>query len=92
MRIAIRGWLGALCCALALVIDSAAPVSAQAGPAPGQIAGTLPAGGGYALVVWTGGTIDALITAANGRGCAVSTIWVTQAGAFVGYFPRCRRS
>ena len=60
---------------------------AQTGPAPGQIAGALPANGGYAGVAWGGGSADALAAAAAGQGCDLRSLWVAVSGALVPYIP-----
>jgi hypothetical protein len=71
---------------LALVIAvftaQQATVSAQA---PGEISGNLPQNGGFAIVVWGGGTPDALVQAAANGGCTAASIWVTSEGQFVPY-------
>ena len=57
------------------------------GPTTNQISGTVPASGGYALVVWSGGTIDALRSTAGSRGCSTNAIWIINASGYVGYLP-----
>ena len=61
--------------------------SAYAQTPSGQFVGTLPAGGGggQALVVWTGGSVDALLAAADAAGCHVTAVWVTDRGSWVAY-------
>jgi glucose/arabinose dehydrogenase len=71
---------------MALVILAVTSEVAGAQSAPGEIAGSVPSGGGFALVVWGGGTADALRTAAEARGCTLRSAFVTDArGNFVGY-------
>lgn len=62
-RRALRAIVGLalLACAALLTLDATAHAQTASG---GQIVGTLPpGGGGQALVVWTGGTVDALLAA-----------------------------
>ena len=76
--------------ALAMLVAAglvASPAAAQQPLAAGQIAGDVPAGGGYALVGWGGGTVEQLAQAASARGCAVRSLWVTEGGRFLGYVP-----
>lgn len=42
------------------------------------LAGDLPAQGGYGIVVWAGGTVEAMATAAAARGCQLSAVWATS--------------
>jgi hypothetical protein len=68
----------------------AAPLAQAQAPLPdgsGRIVGgSIPADGGFGLVVFTGGTYDQLVAAS---GCPASRVafWVTQAGAFIVYVP-----
>lgn len=55
-----------------------------AGPPAGQLSGDLPANG-LGLVVWGGGSVDAVRAAASGRGCALISVWVIDRGAFIGH-------
>jgi hypothetical protein len=50
-----------------------------------SLTGTIPAGGGFGLVVWGGGPIDRIPAAAGPLGCSVRAIWQTRSGEFVGY-------
>src|SRR5947209_4474911 len=71
--------------AFALVLFEAAPsVMAQT---PGTITGNVPSGGGFALVVWGGGSTDALGSASAAGGCNMQSAWVTIEGNFAGYVP-----
>jgi glucose/arabinose dehydrogenase len=77
-----------VCFVLAITLGgsmlSGGPAGAQS--APGQISGTFPASGGFALVVWGGGTADALRGAAEEQGCTLRSAFVTDArGEFTGY-------
>lgn len=59
-------------------------------PPPGaaSIAGDLPAAGGFGLVVWAGGSGDALASVARGRGCDATSVWTNDAaGQFISYIP-----
>ncbi|MEZ4552364.1 MAG: hypothetical protein AB7U23_11445 [Dehalococcoidia bacterium] len=67
---------------VALAVAQTSVVSAQA---PGEIGGNLPQNGGYAIVVWGGGTPDALVQAATDKGCSPASIWITAQGQFVPY-------
>lgn len=51
----------------------------------GTLVGTISTVGGSSLVVWTGGRIETMVSVANGRGCSVRSIWVTQGGGLVAY-------
>lgn len=42
------------------------------------LAGDLPAQGGYGIVVWAGGTAEAMATAAAAGGCQLSAVWATS--------------
>ena len=61
-----------------------APRDVRAQPAPAQLAGMLPAHGGFAFVVWSGGTIATITTAANAGGCPLIAVWVLDQGTFIG--------
>ncbi len=54
--------------------------------APGFISGSIPAGGGFGLAVFSGGTYDDLVRAS---GCPVARVafWVTSGGQFLVYVP-----
>ncbi|MGE0228576.1 MAG: hypothetical protein AB7I38_07485 [Dehalococcoidia bacterium] len=67
---------------LVLAATQTSLVSAQAA---GEISGNLPQNGGYAIVVWGGGTPDALVQAATNKGCSPASIWITAQGQFVPY-------
>lgn len=51
----------------------------------GHIEGSLPPDGGFALVVWTGGSLESLIAVAHSRGCEAKAGWTTADGALVAY-------
>ena len=53
--------------------------------AAGEIGGSLPQNGGFAIVVWGGGDAEALVEAASGGGCEAASIWITAQGEFVPY-------
>ena len=59
------------------------PVGAQT-PTSGALSGEVPARG-LALVVWDGGSVDALGAAAGAEGCALRSAWVVEDGAFLGH-------
>jgi hypothetical protein len=65
-----------------LAIAQQATASAQAA---GEISGNLPQNGGFAIVVWGGGTPDALVQAATAGGCPPASVWITAQGQFVPY-------
>jgi hypothetical protein len=57
-------------------------------PAPTQIVGALPAGGGFAGVVWGGGTVDPqLVVASRALGCALVSAWLANQGVLVQDIP-----
>ena len=65
----------------ACVASGAAASSCQPG-----LAGTLPAGGGFGLVLWGGGTAQGVANAAAVDGCNLRSVWATRpGGGFVGY-------
>lgn len=49
------------------------------------ITGNIPSDGGVAVVIWSGGSVEELKTAAAGQGCDVESVWVTVDGDFVGF-------
>lgn len=66
---------------------AAAPVPTPP-PAPlvtPSLTGTVPANGGFGLVVWGGGPIDRIPAVAGPQGCSVRAIWQTRGGEFIGY-------
>jgi len=67
---------------LTLAVANTATASAQAS---GEIGGNLPQNGGYAIVVWGGGTPSALVDAAGAKGCTAASVWITAQGQFVPY-------
>lgn len=63
--------------------------TATATPGPGTgtiISGSIPAGGGFGLIVYGGGTLQQLVTA---TGCPVASmaLWATANGSFITYVP-----
>lgn len=74
---------------IALVIALASlALAAQALAAEATLTGDIPGNdrpGGVALVQWSGGSIDELVVAAEGRECRLRSAWITAAGEFVGY-------
>jgi uncharacterized protein YkwD len=57
-----------------------------AAAAPGELTGSLPAGGGIGLAVWGGGTPQTLADAANSQGCTALAVWVARSnGELVGF-------
>lgn len=72
----------ALCEAGTVIESSPSPIPASTA----EIAGDLPAAGGFGLVVWGGGSADDLIDAAQARGCDAASAWTNDAaGQFVSY-------
>ena len=65
-----------------VVATQQASVEAQAA---GEISGSVPQNGGFAIVVWGGGTPAALVQAATAKGCPPASIWITAEGQFVPY-------
>lgn len=59
----------------------------QTAPAHGELAGTLPTAGGFAGVVWGGGTPAELVSAALEQGCGVRSLWVASGGRIIRYIP-----
>ncbi len=69
-------------------VPTAIPTTAPtAPPVPtgGTLNGSIPIGGGFSLVLWTGGRIETLLSVASGRGCAVRSVWVSRNGALIAY-------
>jgi len=60
----------------------AAGFSCPSAEAAGTITGDLPANGGIALVLWSGGPTSEIIDATEVRGCSLDSVW-----SFVGGFP-----
>ncbi|HRC61925.1 MAG TPA: hypothetical protein PLX85_01715, partial [Dehalococcoidia bacterium] len=67
---------------LTLVLSLNSSASAQSA---GEIGGNVPQNGGFAIVVWGGGTPAALVQAATAKGCSPASIWITAQGQFVPY-------
>jgi hypothetical protein len=61
------------------------PASGQTPPAASELVGALPASGGFALAVWSGGGAEQLATAAAAHGCTLRAVWLTEQGDFLGY-------
>lgn len=78
----LSGVTAAIALTLSILIAGQTTASAQAA---GEISGNLPQGGGFAIVVWGGGTPSALVQAATAKGCPPASIWVTAQGQFVPY-------
>lgn len=57
------------------------PAQAQVG----GITGSVPSSGGVGIVVWGGGTVDALESAAAAEGCELRSIYATVGGRYVGF-------
>jgi hypothetical protein len=52
------------------------------------IIGDLPRGGGLGLIVYGGGTIEALVSASNARGCSPVSVWANRSGGgLIGVIP-----
>lgn len=85
-RRALRAVVGLVLLACTALLAPGAAAHAQTLPA-GQIVGTLPTGGGggQALVVWMGGSVEALLAAADAGGCRATAVWVTDRGNWVAY-------
>jgi hypothetical protein len=58
-------------------------VLTSVGTAP-QLEGTLPSSG-VAIAVWSGGTVAQLLPVAAAKGCNLTSLWTSEAGALVGY-------
>ena len=83
-----KAWLwgaGPLLLIVALFLTSDRPLQAQVAPEAGQISGSLPTGGGVALVQWSGGTPTQLFAAADSRGCTATAAWLSSGGSLIGY-------
>lgn len=65
--------------------EDSSPEAAWPSLPPGSISGGLPTSGGAGLVVWSGGPVQSVATAASSGGCALRSIWSTVDGAYVGY-------
>jgi hypothetical protein len=59
-------------------VSTAPPPSAA--PGSPSIVGDVQAGGGLALVVFSGGSTDSLLGVISGRGCSAVSIWASQTG------------
>ncbi|MDA0351721.1 MAG: serine protease [Chloroflexi bacterium] len=59
-------------------------ITAAAGAVSPTFSGTLPTDG-IALAVWGGGQIDEVLAAGHLVGCEVSSFWVSESGAMIGY-------
>ncbi len=70
---------------LVVVVLAAAQHGTAFAQGAGEIGGSLPQGGGFAIVVWGGGTPAALVQAATAKGCSPASVWVTAQGQFVPY-------
>ena len=84
-RTAMHTLLAAALVALAIGTPAIEAPRVAAQGAGGQITGDVPSSGGFALVVWTGGPATELRAAAQARGCALRSAWVTRAGGLLGY-------
>ncbi len=71
--------------ALLVLTMAAAYSSTASAQAAGEISGNVPQNGGYAIVVWGGGTPAALVQAAGAKGCTAASVWITAQGQFVPY-------
>jgi hypothetical protein len=74
----IRGPIAAAVVVFALLVV----VAPRSAAAAGEFDGDLPAGGGIALVVWTGGNTNEIVAAASAEGCVLDSVW-----SFVNGFP-----
>lgn len=64
------------------------PTTTPTTPTPGgNITGSLPPSGKAGLIVWGGGSMDALVETAAGQGCNVRSIYTVRNGLFIGYTP-----
>ncbi len=68
-----------------VVVLAASQYGTASAQAAGEIGGSLPQGGGFAIVVWGGGTPATLVQAATAKGCTPASIWITAQGQFVPY-------
>lgn len=66
---------------LALLVLRPATVRGQ--EVSGEFVGDLPSHGGVALLLWSGGSVEALEDAASG----MTSVWVASKGVLVGYHP-----
>lgn len=71
--------------ALLVLALAGAHTSTASAQAAGEIGGNLPQNGGYAIVVWGGGTPAALVQAASAKGCTAASVWITAQGQFIPY-------
>lgn len=66
---------------------SSVPAASTDGVSP-AIIGDLPAGGGLALVVYSGGTVDSLLNVIGQRRCSAVSVWTSKTGGgLVGMIP-----
>jgi hypothetical protein len=80
----ILGLAVVVACAAAM-LHQAHPASGQSPAAAGELVGSLPPAGGFALAVWGGGDVEQLAVAASARGCNLQAIWLTEQAGFIGY-------
>lgn len=53
----------------------------------GSITGNLPPAGKAGMIVWSGGSMDALVSAASAGGCTLRSVYTIKDGQFVAYTP-----
>lgn len=70
---------------LAAMLIALSPFAAGLASAERTLTGTLPLTGGSGLVVWGGGPVHDIAGAADARGCAPSSVWLSIEGRFTGY-------
>ncbi len=69
---------------VALLTLWAATATAQT-PAAGALTGQMPASGGIALTVWSGGNADALAGTAEANDCLFRAVWVVEQSTCTGW-------
>lgn len=67
------------------IVIALAPAASSSAQTAGTIEGSLPADGGFALIVWGGGSADLLIDTARAQGCLATTGWIAIDGTLIGY-------
>lgn len=83
--------LAAVAILAAVVAGALFAAAPQADADAGELAGDLPVAGGFALVSWSGGPVEALTEAARSRGCNIRSIHANAPGdGLVVYVPGAR--
>jgi uncharacterized protein YkwD len=88
MRLHLRQLTAATLLALVGLFLQGSLLTLAPGHAQGELVGDVPIGGGFALVVWGGGSPESLVERAGVLGCAATAQWVAVDGLLLGYIDR----